>query len=42
MESRKLVGVYDRPHPLKRRQIWLPLVVGVATLAIWVAFFVIW
>ncbi len=42
MQSRNVVGVYDRPHPLKRRQVWLPLAIGVTTLAVWLAFFVIW
>jgi len=42
METRNVVGIYDRPHSLKRRRIWLPIVAGVAALAIWLAFFVVW
>ena len=27
--SRKSVGVYDRPHPLRTRKVLIPLIVGV-------------
>ncbi len=27
--SRKSVGVYDRPHPVRTRKVLVPLIVGV-------------
>ena len=42
MQTRNVVGIYDRPSPLKRRRIWLPLAVAIAALVVWLAFFVIW
>ena len=42
MQTRNVVGIYDRPNPLKRRRVWLPLAAGLAALAVWVVFFVVW
>jgi hypothetical protein len=38
----KVVGVYDRPHPLRQRRVWVPLAVVLAALAFWLVFFVFW
>ncbi|MEO8537309.1 MAG: hypothetical protein ABI533_07265 [Betaproteobacteria bacterium] len=35
--SRKTVGVYDRPHPLRTRKVLLPIVVGVVVTAAYAA-----
>ncbi len=37
--SRKVVGIYDRPHPLRRRQVWVPLAIAAASVAFWL---VVW
>jgi hypothetical protein len=36
-QKRSAVGIYDRPHPLRRRQVWLPIAIVSATLAFWLA-----
>jgi hypothetical protein len=41
MPNRRTVGVYERPGPMRRRHIWVPLTVALAVLAAWVVFFVI-
>ena len=36
-ERRSAVGIYDRPHPLRQRRVWMPLAIIGATLAFWLA-----
>jgi hypothetical protein len=42
MANRKAVGIYDRPHPLRRRTVWLPVAIALTALVFWVLFFLIW
>ena len=34
-EQRNAVGVYDRPHPLSRPRVWIPIVVAVVVSIVW-------
>jgi hypothetical protein len=34
-KERKAVGVYDRPHPLTRPRVWIPIVVAVIVSIAW-------
>jgi hypothetical protein len=36
--KRSAVGIYDRPHPLRRRQVWLPIAIASAAIACSLAF----
>jgi len=34
-DERNAVGVYDRPHPLSRPKVWIPIVVAVVVTIVW-------
>jgi len=33
--QRKAVGVYDRPHPLTRPRVWIPIAIAVVVAVAW-------